>query len=255
MSIDLHYRIYKGLSEAEFKEAASELVQKCGGELIWCSNQGRWDQKMTMVANDDFLTVLIPYQNGGSDFWLCKAIGEKFDVEWMELRLQREALWDYSLYKGDNHLHDFSAMPQYWRQGREVIKNSRGDVKQLCEVWGCNEECVKNYLRRWRMAFPWYYYFLFWTDWIFKRPLLSGRNLDHWYWKMHTYHVIWPRGRAYKADEHEYGDAWQLLDFRKALGAPSDQEAKGRLQWHYIELPSSKQFCEAVAGNTDSRSE
>ena len=247
MSIDLCYRIYKGLSEAEFREAATDIVENCGGKLIWECNQGARDNRMTMVANCDFLTVLMPYQLNSSDYTLCKAIGEKFGVVWMELRLQREALWDYSLYSGGKHIHNFSTMPQYWRQGRDVIKDSRGSVTELCETWGCNEERVIKYLRRWRMAFPWYYYFLFWTDWIFKRPLLSGRNLDHWYWKMHTYRVIWPSGKAYASDEYEYGDAWQVLDFRRALGAPSDQEAGDQLKWHYIDLPSSKEFRDSVA--------
>ena len=169
-------------------------------------------------------------------------------MTWMELRIQEGSLWDYSLYRGDAHLHNFSTWPTYWDTDRQFVESQRGNVDQLVQSWGCEKQRVANYLRQWKEKFHWYSYPLGWIKWLYSPPIVMSTG--HWYFRLFNPIELLPHGKAYDSDEHEYGDIWQVLDFLRALGATDPTYSNTDAKQNTISLPDAMTFNERLLRNS-----
>ncbi len=171
-------------------------------------------------------------------------IAKTLNSVWMELRIQESALWDYSLYRGATHLHCFSTLPAYWDNDPETIESQRGNLGELCDAWQCDKERVKNYLRQWKTVWPWYSYAFAWIKAFYSPPSLITAH--HWYECMFLTSSFRPKGKAYPADNCEYGDYWQMFDFLRALDAPNPLDLDKDGKQHRLILPDAKTITAAL---------
>jgi hypothetical protein len=239
----IQVRIYRGVSEPIFRQVASEVASKVGGAVVWDARSNTPRDGMSTAVSDSAISVYLPYL-GGVDYLFCSAIAMRLNAVWMELRIQEGSLWDYSLYRGDTHLHNFSTLPTYWNTDRAFVRSQRGDVDQLVAVWGCDKNRVANYLRQWKMRFPWYSYPLGWIKWVYSPPRVMSTG--HWYHRLFGGYKTVPRGKAYESDQHEYGDIWQMCDFMRALGAADPLASNEQAKSHTISLPDAKTFSDRI---------
>ena len=209
MAERLTLRVLKGCSEGEFRAGVEETVAHHGGHVFWNAAPQDADEDFRTSHNGVVHALYLPYLDG-TDYSICLDVGRLLSVSWIEVRIQEGTLWDYSLYTGDKHLHNFSVLPEYWEEDEEWIAGQRGDPRILAETWGIDRSRIENYLRPWRFR------------------LLEDEDME-----------IVSGGKAYDSDLHEYGDFWQMHDFIRALGAhdPTDIRQLGRQ--HRLKAPGA----------------
>lgn len=235
----LNLCLFRGMTDSDFLATAESIVSRIGGRIIRDVPNSQSRHVFFTCANDQTLCVSMPYL-GGSEHLLCKQISESRRGVWMELRIQEGSLWDYSLFKGGDHLHNFSTLPEYWDRDPAYLRSQRGNVEELCEVWNCEKSQVVNYLRPWKMRRPWYAYLFGWINLFYTPPMVISTG--HWYSRIFETYEIFPKGKAYPSDRHGYGEVWQVLDFLEAIGGSNPSEADGNRRQHEIDLPLPEAF-------------
>lgn len=103
----------------------------------WGKVAGRGDECLRLGSTPTVQTLYLPY--GACNWHLFEKISEILDAPYMELRIQEEALWEYSLHHGAASVDTFSTLPQYWDYpddpGEEYLREWAGKPKLLAELW------------------------------------------------------------------------------------------------------------------------
>jgi hypothetical protein len=179
--------VFKGPTEGAFRYAMVSAVAQLGGRLVWDQHPDPMEAKLLTSHKGAVHAAYIHFQ----DHEVAKRVGISLDIPWINVRIQEGSLWDYSLYRAESHLDNFSTFPEYWDDDEEWIATQRGRPELLARTWGVEQSTIENYLMPWGMD-------LDEEEGIFRTRL---------------------RGKAYPTDQHEYGDIWQMTDFLRALGA------------------------------------
>lgn len=178
--------VFRGPSEIEFRQAMERVVADLGGQLDWDSHP--LDQEAKLLTSHGQLTHSALISSNGYE--ISSGIAKRLEIPWMELRIQEGALWDYTLFNGANYVHKFCTLPEYWDEEPAFIKASQGNPDELSRLWKVPLSTIENYLRHWG-------YVLAEEDGAYEIKL---------------------HGKAYPADQFEYGQVWQMTDFLRALG-------------------------------------
>lgn len=206
--------VFKGPSEDQFRDMAKRVVSDLGGRLEWEIHPDPSDARMTTSHKDSVHAAYIHLKG----YEVANQIGLRLAIPWINVRIQEGALWDYSLYSGDTHLDNFSTLPEYWGDDEdededkdeqaEWVATQRGKPDVLANVWQIEQPTIENYLK------PWGYVSI--DDGSFDTTL---------------------RGKAYAADQCEYGDIWQMTDFLRAMGAHDPNFVSPHCVARYLEFP------------------
>lgn len=186
MATRLTLYVFRGPSEIEFREAMESIVADLVGQLDWETHPLVHEANLLTSHGQKTHSAMMS-RNGHE---IASGIAKRRGIPWMELRIQEGALWDYSLFDGSNFVHKFSTLPEYWDDEPSFIKASQGNPKELARLWKVPLSTIENYLRHW------------------------GYILD----EEDGSYEIKLRGKAYPADQFEYGQIWQMTDFLRALG-------------------------------------
>ena len=199
MSLRYTCRLIRTADASAFRRATEGAVQLFGGHVEW-GQEGRGDECLRSGATPTVQTLYLP--NGVCDWRVFETISSTLNAPLMELRIQEEALWDYSLQLGAKDLDHFSTLPQYWAHSEEPdedrLRMWAGNPKLLAEVWQVPLERIERYFMNWGMA----------AD-----PDDSG-----------VFNTIL-EGKAYPSDRHPYGECRQMFDFLAALGGAVPEQA------------------------------
>lgn len=179
--------VFKGPTKGAFRDAVNAAVTQLGGKLHW-AQQSNHDNSNLWTSHSGPVHAAYIHWN---DYEIAERVGTDLDVPWINLRIQEGSLWDYSLYRGQVHLHNFSTLPEYWEpDDKDWLATQRGDSHVLAQTWGIDESRIKNYLEPW----------------------------GHWDEEQDDL-VYTASGKAYDDDRHGYLSIWQMNDFLRALGA------------------------------------
>jgi len=122
---------------------------------------------------------------------ILRPIGFQFGGIWMDVRYQDGDSWDLSLLEGAEQRTNHSVNP--WAFDSDVEYSQRHvdhRINRVCTLWPHQGESLRPYLLPWRM------------------PITEfGRT-----------RFIPRKGKAYDADQYEYGDAYQIYDFVRRFG-------------------------------------
>jgi hypothetical protein len=191
------WRVFKGHNAAAFEQGIEQVLRAHGGAVFWGEEPRSSEDWLALSHDGDVHTIAIPYVYG-ADSLFCAALGKQLNVPWIELRIQEGALWDYSLFAAEAHLHTFSTCPEYWDDDEAWQATQRGSVSELAGIWQIPAERIDRYIRPWGVV----------------------RNEDG---DIVDFAL---KGKAYPTDESGYRSIWQSLDFLKAIGG-SDPLAHG----------------------------
>jgi hypothetical protein len=215
MAERIQIHVFKNATLEGFRSASDQIAERIGRTISWNTNPPDEIDDFRLVANENAVAVFLKH-----GYAPCLTeIAESLKATWMSVRMQEGELWDYSLYRGETHIHTFITWPTYWgmkRLSRQAIRNV---LDELCHEWGCSRSRVEKYLVQWKAQRPWYSYAFWWITWFYPRPLVISSG--HWYFRMFMLVDTVPKGRAYDSDKAEYGDCWQMMDFLRAIGAPN----------------------------------
>ncbi len=213
MAERIQIHVFKGITLDAFQAAADEVAERIGRTILWNTKASDRKDDFLLAANEKSVAV---FMNRSEDLSLAE-VAKSLKATWMIVRMQEGELWDYSLYRGETHVHTFSTYPTYWGMKRLSRQAVRNVLDELCREWGCSRTCVAKYLVQWKAQRPWYSYVFWWITWFYPRPLVISS--DHWYFRMFMLVDTIPKGKAYESDKAEYGDCWQMMDYLRAIGA------------------------------------
>ena len=198
MSLRYTLRLYRTGDAAGFRRAIDELAKKFGGHVEW-GTPGKGSECLRLGSSPTVQSLYLPY--GVRDWHFFELLSEKSDAAFMELRIQEEALWDYSLHIGTRCVDTFSTLPQYWDFPEELdeqeAKRWAGNPELVATLWQVPLQRIERYYVNWGMQ----------AD-----PDDSG-----------VYNTLLD-GKAYPTDEHPYGECRQMFDFLRALGSADTNE-------------------------------
>jgi hypothetical protein len=138
----------------------------------------------------------LEWEMRGEDYLLCCALSELLKCPWIELRIQLESHWDYTLYLSNSMADNFSTLPEFWDQGLEFEAARRGDPHKLASLWSVPVEEIERY----------------YVPWSSER--VGDEEFSH--------------RKAYERDANGYGDYLQMLDFMRVLGIGDPRGIDGR---------------------------
>ena len=214
MAVRIHIHVFKGVTLEGFHSASAQVAESTGRTISWNAKPLDRNDDCLLAANENAVAVFLAC--GYHPF--LSEVAKSLKATWISARMQEGELWDYSLFRGADHIHTFSTYPTYWGMKRLSRQAVRNVLDELCRDWSCSRACVEKYFVQWKAQRPWYSYAFWWITWFYPRPLVILS--DHWYFRMFMLVEIWPKGKAYDTDKAEYGDCWQMMDFLRALGAP-----------------------------------
>jgi hypothetical protein len=178
--------IFKGPPIDRFRRTLAAVVRQLGGRLDWNLRPEPMHSNLLTSHNKNVHAAYINVKG----YEIATLLGATLAVPWINVRIQEGALWDYSLYDGENNVDNFSVLPEYWGQSKAWESTQRGQPKVLSRLWTIELRKIDKYLKPW-----------------------GFRILDD-----HCFETL-RRGKAYRTDKSEYGDIWQMTDFLRALGA------------------------------------
>jgi len=198
MSLRYTCHLFRTADAAAFRRAVEDAARSFGGRIEW-GQVGHGDECLRLGSTPTVQTLELPYGSRGWD--TLETISEALGAPMMELRIQEEALWDYSLHRGVECVDTFSTLPQYWEYPDEPdekdLRKWAGKPRLLAELWGVPVDRIERYFVNWGME---------------DDPNDSG-----------VFHTVM-RGKAYPTDQHPYGQCRQMFDFLKALGGAIPDE-------------------------------
>jgi hypothetical protein len=198
MSLRYTCHLFRTSDAPAFRCAIEDAARSLGGHIEW-GEVGDGDECLRLGSMPTVQTLYLPY--GACDWRLFETISVTLDIPFMELRIQEESLWDYSLHRGAECLDTFSTLPQYWDYPDEpdakYMQQWAGRPRLLAELWHVPLERIERYFVNWGMQ----------AD-----PDDSG---------VFNYLL---GGKAYPSDQHPYGECRQMFDFLAALGGAIPEE-------------------------------
>ncbi len=209
-----------------------ETARTTGSVLHW-SVKGYGSSDLRLSSRGDVHSVYLANQRG--DFAFFEQLGKLSSLPWIELRIQEGALWDYTLFKGDQCADMFSVCPQYFSDPRKIsVVSFAGSLKKIASI-ALGSKQYKDFDER----------LAAWEG----KPAVLAELWDLPVERIERYLVNWGfatnpgqqtfkyerSGRAYTDDQFEYGNYEQFYDVLRVLGAmePTD--------FHTLELPKSEQ--------------
>lgn len=177
--------------------------------------RGILEAEPTSIADDDTMvlcsahgntTIFFP-ENDLSWWETSQALSQLLSVPVFAFHIHDGDLWMYELYRNGEKIDAFNPIPDYWIEiSDQERRDYQGNARVVCE-------CV---------------------------PAVAPADIS-------DYFVTWDLnddkpGKAYPADEHAYGEAWQLLDFMRKLKLPYplDEEGKPRGPTYQFIIPRPK---------------
>jgi hypothetical protein len=192
----------------KFQQALASTAKKYGGTFN--SAVTPKDYKNTIIVGVGPNTIAIVYPGSIYKFLqdLSFALG---GAPYIEARIQEGSHWDYSLYRGRQHLDQFSTYPQYWQDEDDPIEMlyTQGWPEMLSLVFGVPQEKFSNYLKHW------------YSDWDEEREEFRF-TLE---------------GKAYPHDRSPYCNYEQMWDFLTSLGIhdpTSGLHTEGTFNWELV---------------------
>lgn len=117
--------------------------------------------------------------------------------------------WGYTLYINGEIRNEFATLPEYFEEGKGVIRQYTANVLLLSQSFTVAIERIEKYLYHWTDA------------------------------------MINEGSMAYEDDEFPYGDAWQLIDFLGALGFTYPEDiSNGQADMQLPQLPTLREILE-----------
>lgn len=181
------YRIFKdvALEKLRAKVAANLALFEpgsSGSEITIALFQGQGCSAMMMG-----------YQK--REEWLLSPVGQQVGCLWMDVRYQDGDAWDLTIYKDAEHQVSHHVNPWAWDEEEKVNKQYEQKhidyrINRVCELWPDQAPRIRRHLLPWR------------------EPVVQGGRTK----------FVERTGKAYETDEHEFGDAYQVLDFLKQFG-------------------------------------
>ena len=131
MSLRFTCRLFRTPDAAAFRRAIDDAARSFGGHIEW-GQIGQGDECLRLGSTPTVQTLYLPPV---CDWRLFETISAALDAPLMELRIQEEAMWDYSLHLGAECLDTFSTLPQYWdhSEGRTRRKSKGSFTFNKCE--------------------------------------------------------------------------------------------------------------------------
>jgi hypothetical protein len=138
----------------------------------------------------------------------------------MTITIMNDDCWSYALTQAGKSVDRFATLPDH-DTPFELHDTVKGDPAKLESVLGIDPKVSAKYLRWWRTPQDT-------TGW-------SEEEEDEYF--DHLDNLDDPPGKASEADEAAYGDAWQMLDFVRAIGGLWPPRNDGR--WIQFEVPKA----------------
>ena len=192
MSITGQIDLYKGGNAAGFRLLAEETLAAFLVETP--EPKQPWETLTFTIDSQDDIHALQGGGRYGVNYEYSKRLRQRRGGVSIEVYLQ-DGWWDYVLYESDQIVDRFSTWPEQFLDPdgpafEEERRKYAGDAALLARLWGLPREQIKNYVRQWG-----------------ERIGAEGEFVGHLL-----------TGKAYPADQYEYGWSYQYFDFVRALG-------------------------------------
>lgn len=197
----------------DFQRAIDFVASKLGGTFDTQHSPNAGHNNVLLAAQDENgIALVYSGKNQVSPFFreLSWKLG---GACYLEARIQEGSLWDYSLYRGMQHLDQFSTHPLYWTEESDTLQllYDQGRPEMLSVAFGVPVQKFERYMRYW------------YSDWdesaeCFRTAL---------------------KGKAYPEDQHSYGEYEQMWDFLRSLGITDPCNNLSRQLVWTLELPSA----------------
>ena len=161
-----------------------EVVQKALDKLK--THKDFQEHKFSLVDSESYSLVFYENDDLPSDNFL-KVLSKELNCPLLRLGFYDADYWYYELYSKGKLLNRFSTHPKVLKSQDPRYKtfSYKADILLLVKTWGkVKSEEIKHYL------------------------LNHEKNED----------LLFQTPKAYKTDEFEYGDIWQITDFMKKFG-------------------------------------
>jgi hypothetical protein len=181
---------YRCTDIAEFRRALRATTKKHGGTFS-TKKPKNWEHSLRVGVGPNAIAIVYPRPIYGFNRDLSFALQV---TPYLVARIQEGSHWDYSLWRGMQHLDQFSTFPQYWAEEDDEIENlyNQGRPEMVSLVFGVPIERFDRYLRHW------------YSDW--------DKRADDF--KTHL------EGKAYPKDRSPYCNYEQMWDFLDSFGNP-----------------------------------
>lgn len=215
-------QVTKGLTLSQLREVieqaiaekASRAIERIPSDIIWDLG----DFSAGMNEESGLLTLWARFDSILMDpiFEFIKSRRLYF----MTITIMNDDCWSYALTQAGNSVDRFATLPDHVTSF-ELRDTVKGDPATLEAVLGIDTEVSAKYLRWWRTPQDT-------RGW-------SEEEEDEYF--DHLDNLDDPPGKANETDEASYGDAWQMLDFVRAIGGMWPPKNDGR--WIQFEVPKS----------------
>lgn len=123
--------VFKGPNLRTFRDTSFSVVADLGGRLDWEVHPEPMQAKLLTSHNGHVHAAYIH----SNEYEIAKTLGARLAIPWINVRIQEGSLWDYSLYDAEDHLDNFSTLPEYWEDDPEWLATQRGRPDVLASVW------------------------------------------------------------------------------------------------------------------------
>lgn len=178
----------------DLARAFDEAARRLHGEILWDRPPDeRHRAALCWAAVDRRVATYLSSEYGLVATGLVfRWVMWKLDAVCLHLRVQEGSLWDYTLFRGEAILDEYSTWPQYWGGGPADWRPYRGSAPTLAAAFGVDVRRIERYLRPWKM------------------------RID----KRSDFAICVDESKAYPDDEHPYGEWRQMYDLMRALNIP-----------------------------------
>lgn len=217
-------RVIKGLSLSQLREVIEqEVAEKTSLATERPPSDNIWDWGDFSAGMNEKSGLLTLWASFGSTLMApIYELIKRESLDFMTIVRMDDDCWSYALIQSGKPFDRFATLPDHDTlfELRDTVK---GDPAKLEAVLGIDPEVSAKYLRWWRTPQDT-------TGW-------SEEEEDEYF--DHLDNLDDPPGKAQEADEAEYGDAWQMLDFVRAIGGMWPPKNDGR--WIQFELQKAAQ--------------
>jgi hypothetical protein len=198
MSLRCTFRAFRTPDVTSFKRLAEDVARAFGGVIEW-GTLGVGSEVLKFSSTPTVQTLELPH--GVCDWRFFEQISAVLKAPMLELRIQEESLWDYSLHVGEKCVDTFSTLPQYWDfpdVDEDEMKKWAGNPQLFAEVWKVPLARIERYFINWGLR-------------------SDPDDSD-------VFDTVM-EGKAYPTDQHRYGECRQMFDFLAALGGAIPNES------------------------------
>ena len=182
--------LFKLSNPGRFKAEFEAIVEEKEGRVFWDRNDESLGEPFAFASTPMVQAI----EMEDPCYRVFAALDSRFSGPWINLFLQENAFWEFSLRSGDQRLDRFSVTPQEWDEDPDFVEARKGHPEILASVWDVPVERIERYMVNWNPGMAW---------------------SDEHQREVYGYQI---NGKAYPEDEHSYGNVWQAIDFIHALG-------------------------------------